>query len=188
MLTGTIVNALAIVAGSGAMLLSKRLLGRLGFTHAGTLGKRLQDTIMKGVALCVLYIGISGCLKGENTLITILSMVLGGIVGEALDLDAKMHMLGDWIEEKTKGLDHGGTSVSEGFVTASLLFCVGALAIVGALQDGLTGDHTTLFAKSLLDGISSMVFTASLGIGVMYSMPKRLPQSLPVTYRPGIGS
>jgi len=172
MLTGTIVNTLAILAGSAAGLLLKWAAGRLsGKKLSGqksNLGHRLQDVIMQGVALCVLYIGISGCLKGQNALITILSMVLGAIIGEALDLDSRMRALGDWLQAKTARLG-GDSSVSEGFVTASLLFCVGAMAIVGALQDGLTGDHSTLFAKSLLDGISSIVFASSLGIGVMFA-------------------
>ena len=92
--------------------------------------------------------------------------------GELLDLDRRMRTLGDWVQTKTERLvkgDSGAPSISEGFVTASLLFCVGAMAIVGALQDGLTGDHSTLFAKSLLDGISSIVFGASLGLGVSFS-------------------
>lgn len=97
-------------------------------------------------------------------------MVLGAIIGELLDLDKRMMALGDWVQKHTARLSAGSkTSISEGFVTASLLFCVGAMAIVGALQDGLTGDHSTLFAKSLLDGISSIVFAASLGVGVMFS-------------------
>ncbi|SFP55305.1 hypothetical protein SAMN05216343_10965 [Oscillibacter sp. PC13] len=174
MLTGSIVNALAILAGSAAGLLLKWAAGKFsgGLAGANNLGLRLQDIIMKGVALCVLYIGIAGCLAGENTLITIVSMVLGAILGELLDLDRRMHALGDLVQKKTERLvrqDDATASVSEGFVTASLLFCVGAMAIVGALQDGLTGDHTTLFAKSLLDGISAIVFSSSLGIGVAFS-------------------
>jgi hypothetical protein len=134
------------------------------------LGERLQTIIMQGVALCVLYLGISGSLKGQNSLITILSMVIGAIIGELLDLDLRMRHLGDWVQKKTERLALGGSaSISEGFVTASLLFCVGAMAIVGALNDGLTGDHDMLFAKSMLDGISSIVFSASLGIGVAFS-------------------
>lgn len=173
MLTGTIVNALAILSGSAAGLLIKWLAGKFSGTLIGAnnLGLRLQDIIMKGVALCVLYIGIDGCLEGQNTLAAILSMVLGAVIGELLDLDRRMHTLGDLVQKKTEKLiqQDDGTSVSEGFVTASLLFCVGAMAIVGALQDGLTGDHTTLFAKSLLDGISAVVFASSLGIGVAFS-------------------
>jgi hypothetical protein len=98
-------------------------------------------------------------------------MVIGAIIGELLDLDLRMRHLGDWVQEKTKRLSLGGgkASISDGFVTASLLFCVGAMAIVGALNDGLTGDHSMLFAKSMLDGISSIVFSASLGIGVAFS-------------------
>lgn len=174
MLTGTIVNTLAVLAGSVAGLLLTWLAGR--FAHvlpAGSarLGERLQTIIMQGVALCVMYLGISGSLEGQNSLIAILSMVLGAVIGELLDLDRRMRVLGEWVQKKTERLAIGGgkASISEGFVTASLLFCVGAMAIVGALQDGLTGDHSTLFAKSLLDGISAVVFSASLGVGVAFS-------------------
>lgn len=174
MLTGTIVNTLAVLAGSAAGLLLSWLAGRFATVlPAGSvkLGERLQTIIMQGVALCVLYLGISGSLDGQNTLVAILSMVLGALVGEILDLDRRMRSLGDWVQRRTAGLalGSGKASISEGFVTASLLFCVGAMAIVGALQDGLTGDHATLFAKSLLDGISAVVFSASLGAGVAFS-------------------
>ena len=171
MITGSIINALAIIAGAAVGLLLKWLAGRFSSllpADAGQLGHRLQEIIMQGVALCVLYIGISGSLKGSNTLVAILSMVLGAIIGEILDLDRRMQQLGDWVQSKTQKLA-GGTSVSEGFVTASLLFCVGAMAIVGSLENGLTGNYDTLKAKSLLDGISSIVFASSLGIGVAFS-------------------
>jgi hypothetical protein len=174
MLTGTIVNALAVLAGSAVGLLltwlAKRFSSRLP-SGSAQLGERLQTIIMQGVALCVLYLGVSGSLKGQNSLITILSMVIGAIIGELLDLDLRMKHLGDWVQKKTERLApaDGKTSISDGFVTASLLFCVGAMAIVGALNDGLTGDHSMLFAKSMLDGISSIVFSASLGIGVAFS-------------------
>ena len=172
-LIGTLVNTLAVLAGSAMGLLLAWLAGRFSSVlPAGSikLGERLQTIIMKGVALCVLFLGISGSLSGQNSLITILAMVLGAIIGELLDLDKRMMALGDWVQKHTARLSAGSkTSISEGFVTASLLFCVGAMAIVGALQDGLTGDHSTLFAKSLLDGISSIVFAASLGVGVMFS-------------------
>ena len=174
MLTGTIVNALAILAGSVAGILLSRLAGHFSSVlpaSAIKLGERLQTIIMQGIALCVLYLGISGSLDGQNTLITILSMYLGALIGAVLDLDRRMQALGNWVQRRTEGLvpAHGKVSVSEGFVTTSLLFCVGAMAIVGALQDGLTGDHSTLFAKALLDGISAIIFGASLGIGVSFS-------------------
>lgn len=168
MLIGTTVNALAILAGSAVGLFFAHAARRR--TDGSGLGERLRTTLMNGVALCVLYIGVSGCLDGQSTLTAIISMVLGALVGETLDLDRRMQALGDWVQEKTKRLPLGGSaSVSEGFVTASLLFCVGAMAIVGSLQDGLTGDHSTLFAKALLDGVSAVVFASSLGVGVAFS-------------------
>lgn len=174
MLTGTILNALAILAGSIVGLLLKWLAGRFSSrlpAGSAALGQRLQSIIMSGVALCVLYIGISGALKGANTLVAILSMVAGALIGELLGLDRRMQSLGDWVQKRTAHLlrGEGGASVSEGFVTASLLFCVGAMAIVGALENGLTGNYETLQAKSLLDGISSIVFASSLGVGVAFS-------------------
>lgn len=152
---GTLVNAGAIILGSFLGLLLKK-----------GIPEKMTEAIMKGVALCVIYIGLDGCLAGENALISILSMVLGAILGTALDLDRRLQSLGDFVERK---LNAGGGSISTGFVTASLLFCVGAMAVVGSLQSGLTGDHTMLYTKSLLDGISSIVFAASLGAGVLLS-------------------
>lgn len=175
MLIGTTVNALAVVAGALAGMLLTRLAGRFSrLLPAGSaaLGQRLQNIIMEGVALCVMYLGISGSLKGQNSLIAILSMVIGAVIGELVDLDKGMRRLGDWVQKKTEHLvktDDASPSIADGFVTASLLFCVGAMAIVGALNDGLTGNHDMLFAKSLLDGISSIVFGASLGLGVAFS-------------------
>ncbi len=173
MLTGTIVNALAVLCGSLAGMCIKWAAGKFstGLEGSSNLGHRLQGIIMQGIALCVLLVGVSGSLKGENTLIAILSMVLGAILGELLDLDKRMNALGGWVQKKTEHLiqNDGTASVSEGFITASLLFCVGAMSIVGALDDGLTGNHTTLYIKSMLDGISSVVFGASLGVGVAFS-------------------
>ena len=156
-LTGTIVNSAAIVAGSIAGL----LLGKF-------IPERFSDAMEKGAALCVLYIGVDGMLAGENTLVAILSIAIGAILGELLQLDEHMHQLGDWVERKFGGKG-SKTSLSEGFVTASLLFCVGAMAIMGALDSGLTGDHSTLYAKALLDGIISVVYASTLGIGVALS-------------------
>lgn len=156
-LTGTLVNSLTIIAGTVIGM----LLGRF-------IPERMSDAVSKGVALCVLYIGIDGMLAGENTLVAIISTVIGAIIGELLRLDDRMHDLGDWVERRfakngTKG------SISEGFVSASLLFCVGAMAIMGSLDSGLLRDHSTLYAKSTLDGITSIVYGSTMGVGVALS-------------------
>lgn len=156
-LLGSLVNGAAIVLG-----------GSVGLVLKKGLSDRIAKAVMNALALCVLYIGVSGMLKGENVLITILSMVFGTLVGEWIDLDEKINQLGDAIEQKVSSPGEK-VSVSKGFVTASLLFCVGAMAIVGALQSGLTGNHDTLFAKSLIDGIAAIVMASSLGIGVLFS-------------------
>lgn len=173
MLTGTIINALAILAGSAVGLGIHALAGRFSAVLGAKgirLGERLQTIMMQGISLCVLYIGVTGSLKGQNTLVAILSMVIGAILGELLDLDSRMGKLGQWVQDKLSHiLKSGGGSVAEGFVTAALLFCVGAMAIVGALENGLTGNFDTLKAKAVLDGVSAIVFASSLGIGVALS-------------------
>ena len=144
MLLGSLVNMLAIFAGCF-----------VGVTLGRFIPERFNSAIEKGIALCVFYIGLDGVLAGSDTLVAILSMVLGVILGELLDLDGRIHALGDWVERRF-AKKQSKTSISEGFVNASLLFCVGAMAIMGALDSGLTGDHATLYAKSTLDGISGV--------------------------------
>jgi len=156
-LTGTVVNTLGILGGTAVGL----LLGRL-------IPEKLGDAVTKGVALCVFYIGVSGMLADEDTLVMIVSMVLGILVGELLRLDDRLNALGGSIEKKLAA--HGVRGrVSEGFVTASLLFCVGAMAIVGALESGLSGSHETLYAKTVLDTVSSVVYASAMGFGVAIS-------------------
>ncbi len=154
---GTIVNTAAVLFGTLLGLLLKK-----------GLPERFQDVIMKGLALCVLLIGISGALKGENTLIAILSIALGSIIGELIDLDRRLNRLGQFLEARFSK-SGGQQTVARAFVTSSLLFCVGAMAIVGSLQSGLTGDHEMIYTKSMLDGISSVIFASSLGYGVLFS-------------------
>ena len=157
-MTGTIVNVIAVFLGSSIGLVLKK-----------GIPQRFSDSIMKAVALCVIYIGIDGCMQGENTLISIISMVLGVLIGELLRLDDGINSLGKKLEDKvSKGKNSDG-NIARGFVTASLLFCVGAMTIVGSLESGISGNHEILFSKSLLDFISSIIFSASLGIGVMFS-------------------
>ncbi len=123
---------------------------------------------MHAVGFCVLYIGFSGCLDGENTLVAVLSLVLGAAVGQCLDLDSRLHRLGERIEARFRGDRGGGNGrLAQAFVSASLLFCVGTMAIVGSLQSGLQGNHEMLYLKSVLDLISAMVFGATLGAGVL---------------------
>lgn len=173
MLTGTIINTLTVLGGSLVGLAIQAITRRSAKdVSANGIGGRLQTIIMQGLALCVLYIGFSGSLKGQNTLVAIISIALGAAIGELLDLDRRMHTLGDWVQAKASHLIHtqeGAPSIADGFVTASLLFCVGAMAIVGSLENGLTGNYDTLKAKSVLDGISAIVFASSLGVGVSFS-------------------
>lgn len=155
MLIGTLVNTGTVIAGS-----------LIGLFLGNILPQRLQDTVMKGLGLCTLFIGITGLMGGENALITVLSMAIGAIIGELLDLDGRLNRFADKLEKRFKR-DGAKTSLAEGFVTASLVFCVGAMTIMGALNDGLTGDHTMLFTKATLDFISSIIFASSLGLGVL---------------------
>lgn len=154
---GVLVNALAILAGGSVGLLAKK-----------GIPEKITNAIMTAIALCVIYIGVSGMLKGENTLVLIVSMVLGTAVGTLLDLDGRIERLGGRIERR---FQRGGKRppIAEGFVTASLLFCVGAMAILGSFNAGLKQDNELLFTKSLLDGISSCMLSVSLGLGVLFS-------------------
>ena len=152
---GTLVNTLAAVVG-----------GLLGSLLKKGIPERFADLVQKGLALCILYIGIKGSLVGTNTLVTILSLVLGAILGELLDIDRGIERLGAWAQRK---LSKGGSRLGEGFVTASLLFCVGSMAVVGSLQSGLTGNHETIFTKSMLDFVSAIILASSLGLGVCLS-------------------
>lgn len=155
---GTIVNSVAVVIGC--------LIGSL---IKGRLKTNISNTIMSGLGLCVLYIGVSGALKGEDTLLMIICIVIGALIGELIDIDKWLSRLGDIIERKVNKVGKSNISIAEGFVSASLLFCVGTMAIVGSLESGLRGNHDTLFAKSLLDGVTSIILTSTLGIGVIFS-------------------
>lgn len=159
MLVGTLVNTAAVIAGS-----------LLGLLLGNILPERLRDTVMKGLGLCTLFVGIDGMLGGSNALITIISVAVGAVIGELCDLDGHLNRFAEGLEARfKKGRGGSGPSLAEGFVTASLVFCVGAMTIVGALNDGLTGNHEMLFTKATLDFVSSIIFASSLGLGVMLS-------------------
>ena len=164
---GTLVNVLAVLAGSGLGMLIKTGLKR-----------RFRDILMQACGIATIFLGISGALAGllkvengavstQNTMLLIFSRVVGGLAGEALNIEAGMEALGERLKRLVR--DKSDSRFVDGFVTASLVICVGAMAIVGSIQDGLTGDHTLLFSKSLLDFVIVMVFAATFGLGVMFS-------------------
>lgn len=154
---GTVVNTVAILVGCFVGLFLK-----------GGIPKRFNDGVMKALGLSVLYIGISGSMKCSETLLLIISLILGVIIGEALKIDEALNNLGKWVEDKFKQRASEG-GIAEGFVSASLLFCVGSMAIVGSIQSGMQGNHEMLFVKSMLDGITSIIYASTMGIGVAFS-------------------
>ena len=157
-MTGTIVNAILVIIG-----------GIIGAILKKNVPKRLGDAVMTGLALCVFGIGVDGALQGENALITIISMAVGGFIGEAIDIDKRVKVLGDKLEEKvSRGKGEKG-SVSRGFVSATLLFCVGAMSIMGSLSSGLSNNHSTQIAKGLIDGIAGLILASTMGWGVCLS-------------------
>ena len=154
-MTGTLVNTVAVLVGSG-----------LGVLLKTGLAEKYKETVMQTLGLAVGIIGIKMALASENFIMVILSLVIGAIMGEYFTLNKKIDNLGQKLTAKC-GEKYGDVGV--GFVTASLIYCIGAMAIVGALQDGINGDAGILYAKALLDGISAIVFAATLGIGVSLS-------------------
>lgn len=165
---GTIVNVAAVLIGGGIGLIIKT-----------GLKKRFQDILMQACGLATVFIGISGALSemftvskdgaiaSGNTMLLVCSLVLGGLIGEFLNIEKRLDSFGEKLKTAVKA--QGDNSFVDGFVTASLVICVGAMAIVGSIQDGLTGDYSMLFAKALLDLIIVMVFASSMGIGTLFS-------------------
>ncbi len=151
---GTIVNAAAICLGT-----------LLGVVLRAGIPDKYKETSVASLGLAIVLIGLKGAWETNNPLIMIAALVLGGIIGEALDLEHRLHLFGQKAE---RYLGRSG-NVGEAFVTATLVYCVGAMAIMGSLQSGLSGNHATLYAKSLLDGISSVFFASTLGAGVALS-------------------
>jgi len=166
-LLGTIVNTIAILIG-----------GFIGLLFGQALPDRMKKTVIQGIGLAVLLIGASMALQTKNTLVVIASLVIGGIVGELIDIEEQLKRFGQWLEQKFSR-NSGQSGFTKAFVTASLIYCVGAMAIMGSLESGLKGNHTILYAKSMLDGISALVFASSMGIGVLASaLPVFLYQGL----------
>ena len=154
---GVIINVITVLLGSSIGLLFKK-----------GIPERVTTAAMIGLGACTLYIGISGSLVGENTLILIVSVVLGAIVGTLLNIDGAINRLAGKVEEKFRK-NGKGVSVAEGLVSATLLFCVGSMTVTGSIQAGLTGDNSVLITKAMLDLVSSMMLASSLGVGVLLS-------------------
>ena len=157
-LSGVIVNSVAVGFGS-----------LLGVFLRDKFNKKIIDTVMSGMGLCVLYIGISGSLKGQNILVAIGSIALGGIIGELIDIDDRLRKFGLAIETKFKKGKDKKESLVEGFLNATMVICVGAMAIVGSLQSGLAGNHEILYAKAFIDLFVVLAMSATMGIGVFFS-------------------
>ena len=158
---------LGVIVNAGAVLIG----GLMGLLVKKGIPQRFSGAIMTGIGLCVVYIGIDGALRGENFIILIASIVLGAVSGTALKIDEGLNVLGEKIEKRFSPTGKNGekTPIAQGFVTASLLFCVGAMAIVGSINSGLTGDHTMIYTKSTLDLIAAAMLAVTLGVGVMFS-------------------
>ncbi len=152
---GTIVNSLAVIIGS-----------IVGISLKSGINEKYKNTIMDGISLAVIIIGIMGGIKSQNVVLVVISLALGGLIGEIIDIEGRLDRLGTKVESY---FGKGDTNFSKAFVSATLVYCIGAMAIVGSLESGLTGNHQTLFAKSALDGITAIVFASTLGIGTAFS-------------------
>ncbi|WP_407269387.1 DUF554 domain-containing protein [Radiobacillus sp. PE A8.2] len=155
-LLGTLINGACIILGT--------ILG-LFFTK---IPERYKDTIMHGIGLAVLLIGFQMAFGTNNIVIVLLSLLSGAIIGEMLRLEDRLNSLGAWLDKKFSTEKQG--NISQGFITSTLIFAIGAMAIIGALDSGLTGDHEVLVTKSILDGFTSLVLTTTLGFGVIFSV------------------
>jgi len=172
-LKGTIVNILAVAAGC----MVGRLAGKL-------LSERMRDTMMAGLGMAVLLIGLQLALKSQQLMIVIGSIILGGLLGEVMNIEGRLEMFGQRLQQRFSSAG----KIAEGFVTASLLYCVGAMAIMGALQDGLGGEPTILYAKAALDGVASIALTSTLGIGVLFSIMPLLLYQGAITLAAGLAT
>ncbi|NLZ17437.1 MAG: DUF554 domain-containing protein [Desulfobulbaceae bacterium] len=157
---GTLVNALAIIAG-----------GLIGLLFRKGIGPRYEESIRMALGLAVALVGAKGAILAESELLVLIfSLVIGTIIGEWLDIEGRLEHFGQWLQQRmSRGQSGGNASFGRAFVSATLLFCVGSMAIVGSLESGLSGNHQTLFAKASLDGLISVVFASAQGPGVLLS-------------------
>lgn len=157
---GTIVNAGCIILG-----------GVTGLLFKGIISEKYHKLIFDSLSLCVLLIGLLNAFEVKSVLLVIFSLVIGSALGQWLDIEKRLEHFSNWIEHKFVKTqpEEGENSFSKGFVTTTLVYCVGSMAVVGSFKSGLSGDHATLFAKSAIDGMSAVLFASSLGFGVAFS-------------------
>jgi len=155
-LLGTLVNVIAIIIGS-----------LIGLVFKNNISEKYNETIVHAIGLGVILIGLRGAFKCDNFILIIISLAIGTLAGEICRLEYRLEKVGDWLEKKFSKENQDGFAT--GFVTTTLLYCVGAMAIIGSLESGLTGNHATLFAKSTIDGIMAIIFSSTMGIGVLFS-------------------
>lgn len=153
-LLGAIANSAAVLVG-----------GAVGLFAGKLLSPRIQKAVTSALALLVMSVAIPGIDDSQKPLVPILSMVLGVLIGELLDLDKAVNRFGDWLQRKTGGRGR----ITEGFVTGTMVFVIGAMSIMGSLSSGLSGDHTILYSKSVLDGVSALIFASTMGVSVLLS-------------------
>ncbi len=160
-MTGTLINIATILLG-----------GTLGLFFGARLPQRARETVVAGLGLFTAAIGLQMFFKTDNAIIVLLSLLVGGLLGEWWRIETHLEHLGAWLEARFAGDsdDEGGSRFVKGFLTASLLFCVGPMTILGAMQDGLTGDYRLLAIKAVLDGFASLAFASTLGVGVLFSV------------------
>lgn len=166
---GTVVNIVAIIVGAVA-----------GLFFGKRFPEKVRLIIMQAVGLIVLFIGVSGLLAAVYTvdgsrlstnymMMVIFSLLLGSVIGQLLDIEGHLERAGDWLQGRMKRINHGNTRLSEGFCMCTILYCTGAMAIVGAMNDALLADPTVLFSKSILDGLTAVIFASTMGMGVAFS-------------------
>ena len=158
-MTGTFINVIAILIGSG-----------IGMLFGPRLSDRLKSTVLSGMGIFTAAVGMRMFLKTENMLIVLGALILGAVLGEWLKIEDWLQNLGIWIEKRIPGNPEGGSGrFVRGFLAASVLYCTGPMAVLGSISDGLSGDYLTLSIKSVLDGFLSIAFSSALGIGVAFS-------------------
>lgn len=157
------------------MVLLGAVMNGVGILIGGVLGlflnrvpERIKETTMNGIGLAVLLIGLQMAIQSEEIIVLLLSLLLGAFIGEALRLEEKFENLGGWVEKRFQ--KDSSSSVSQGFMTASLIFVIGAMAVVGALDSGIRGDHDVLMTKAIIDGFVALVLSTTLGFGVLFSI------------------